>query len=151
MRRVTCSLASFGFSGLPAPAVQAYWYIPRLKRGEWALFLVDTGASGTSLNGLHAIDLQPFMRPNTLVSGIGAGGETPGSYTEWATIVLLDDALQLLSLRAKIGVQCIPLTGSIDPSILKVPPLLGRNILRRCVFRYAHSRKQATLTFPLHT
>ena len=147
MRRVTCSLASFGFEGLPAPAVQAYWYIPRLKRGEWALFLVDTGASGTSINGKRAVALQPFMRPTTIERGIGAGGETPGSYTEWATITLRDDADQLLPLRAKIGVQYIPPTQITNTSILMVPPLLGRNILRRCVFRYAHSRKEATLTF----
>ena len=58
----------------PAPAVQAFWFMPRLNRGEWILFLVDTGASSTCLNGIHALPLQANMNPNTLTNSFGIGG-----------------------------------------------------------------------------
>ncbi|MBA7518494.1 hypothetical protein ES705_10564 [subsurface metagenome] len=145
MRRVTCTLSTFGFMGMPAPAVQAYWYIPRLDHGEWVLFLIDTGASATCLNGIHALGLQQNMRLNTLTDSFGIGGNSQ-YYNERAVIVFKDDDGQLLARRVQIGIQQIQLQHLNNPNTLLCPSLLGRDILYFCKLNH-HPPKNITLEF----
>jgi len=147
MRRVTCTLSTFGFQMMPAPAVQAYWYMPRLNHGEWALFLIDTGASGTCLNGIYALDLQRYMRPSTLSSSFGIGG-TSEYFTERAIIIFRDDRNQLLHRTIQIGIQRIERRHLSDPHTLYCPCLLGRDLLNVCIFNYNPSKNEVTLMFP---
>lgn len=131
----------------PAPAVQAFWYIPRLDRGEWVLFLVDTGASATCLNGIHALDLQPYMRPRTLSTSIGIGGSSQ-YFSEQAIIVLRDDRNKwLFRMIRAMGIQRIESQHLSDPTCLNCPSLLGRDILNGCLFNCNLGQNAVTLTF----
>jgi len=138
---------------LPAPAVQAYWYIPRLARGEWVHFLIDTGASGTCLNGIYALDLQDHMRRNTLDDSYGIGGGSK-YYYERAIVVFLDDNNEPLAQNIQLGIQCIQKQDLSDPPDLDLlyclycPCLLGRDILNDCIFSYNTKHNEVTLTFP---
>lgn len=147
MRRVTCTQSTFGFPGLPAPAVQAFWYLPRINHGEWTLFLIDTGASGTCLNGIYALGLQQQMRPRTLTSSFGIGG---GSryFGERAIMLFRDDNGQMLPRRTQIGVQRIEIQQLNDPNVLQLPCLVGRDILYGCTFNYNPSNSDIMLIFP---
>ena len=131
---------------LPAPAVQAYWYIPRLNRGEWVLFMVDTGASATCLNGIHALDLQHKMHSNTISSSYGIGG-SGDYYNEDAMLVFLDDQNQLLPQTIQIGIQRIQGHHLSNPLSLFCPSLLGRDILNSCIFNCDPANNEATLVF----
>lgn len=130
----------------PAPAVQAYWYIPRLDHGEWVEFLIDTGASATCLNGIYALDLQRHMRPSTLSPSTGIGGSS-NYFHEQAMIVFRDDRNDLLSRTITIGIQHIQRRHLRDPAILYCPCLLGRDILNRCAFVYDISHREVALMF----
>lgn len=147
MRRVACTLSTFGFPGKPAPAVQAFWYLPRLNHGEWTLFLIDTGASGTCLNGIYALGLQQHMRPRTLTSSFGIGGSSQ-YFSERAIILFRDDSGQLLPQAIPIGVQRIQRQHLNGPSVLQCPCLLGRDILNGCVLNYDPINNDVALVFP---
>lgn len=147
MRRVTCTLSTFGFQGMPAPAVQAYWYLPRLNHGEWILFLIDTGASATCLNGIYALGLQQQMRPRTLTSSFGIGGSSQ-YFSERAVIVFRDDRGQLFHRTIQIGIQQIQRQHLNDPNALQCPCLLGRDILHWCALNYNPTRNDVVLVFP---
>lgn len=131
----------------PAPAVQAYWYIPRLDRGEWVLFLVDTGASETTLNGIHALALQSHMRTRTLSPSFGIGGSCQ-YFGERAIIVFRDDRNQWLSRTIqRLGIQLIEQQHPSNSTVLYCPCLLGRDILNDCIFNYNPSHTDVTLMF----
>ena len=119
---------------MPAPPVQAYWYLPRLDHGEWTLFLIDTGASATCLNGIYALGLQQQMRPETVTHSFGIGGSCQ-YFGERAVIVFQCDDGQLLHRTIqRIGVQRIQTQQLNDPNMLQCPSLLGRDILFYCRF-----------------
>lgn len=137
MRTIRCTLSTFGSQMLPAPAVQAYCFIPRLNLGRLELFMVDTGASGTSLHGASVWELQPHLRPSTLNTARGVGG-TCRYYGEAATLLFIDTQGHLIphSLR-RIDIQKIlPEELAQDANILRVPSLLGRDILNRWPLTY---------------
>ncbi len=131
----------------PAPAVQAYCYIPRINHGEWVDFLVDTGASATCLNGIYARDLRNNMRPHTLSPSHGIGGSCEYFYEE-AILVFRDDYGQYLSRPLDIGVQQIQQQHLNDPRSLYCPCLLGRDILNSCTLNYDPSHNDIALIFP---
>lgn len=132
MKTIRCTLSTFGAQMLPAPAVQAYYYLPRLNLGGLVLFMVDTGASGTSLHGAAAWNLRGNLRPSTLDTARGVGG-TCRYYGEQAVLLFEDTQGQPITrpLR-RIDIQRIlPAQLAQDADILRVPCLLGRDILNR--------------------
>ena len=132
---------------MPAPAVQAFWYLPRLDHGEWTLFLIDTGASTTCLNGIHALSLQRHMRPRTLTDSFGIGGGSQ-YFNERAVVVFRDDSGQLLPRTIQVGVQQIQRQHLNDPNTLQLPCLLGRDVLHWCALHHNPSRNSIVLEFP---
>ena len=146
MRRVICRLSTFGFNMMPAPAVQAFCYIPRINHSEWVDFMVDTGASETCLNGIYALDLQSQMRTNTLINSCGIGGDCD-YFHERAAIIFSDDRGELLSRVIWIGIQHITSQHLQDSNIMHVPCLLGRDILNRCQFDYNPTQSNIALIF----
>ena len=74
MRRIKGDLSNFNILMTPAPRVQVSCFIPRLNLSTEVDFMVDTGASGTCLNGGYALGLQRYMREETLHSSTGIGG-----------------------------------------------------------------------------
>lgn len=147
MPKVVCNLSSFGYAGEPAPAVQALCYIPRINHSEWIDFLVDTGASGTCLNGQYAYDLQEKMNPETLSPSGGIGGSCE-YFHETALLMFRDDANSYVYRIIEIGIQQIPEIQIMEtPNVLRCPCLLGRDILTKCKFVYNARQSDTALYF----
>lgn len=149
MIRVPCRLSNFGFVMMrPAPAVQVYCYINRLNRGEWVDFLIDTGASESCLNSIYALDLQQSMRPQTLETSIGIGGNCL-YFHEQATLVFRDERNQPMArLVRRLGIQQIRREYLSIPNFLDCPSLLGRDILNQCQLYYRFQQGVVELIFP---
>lgn len=148
MREIKCSLSTFGFQMLPAPVVQAYCYVPRLNLGREVDFLIDTGAAGTCLNGGYAYGLQNHMRSNSLSPICGIGG-TRQYYQERALLLFRDSKGQPVPQVITLGIQQL-LAPNIaqDPDLLRMPCLLGRDILNRWELRYDARKSNITLRVP---
>lgn len=151
MRKVTGRLSTFGFSMTPAPAVQVYCYIERIKHGEWVDFLIDTGASGTCLHGVYAFDLQEHMRIHTIRYSYGIAGMKCGYYREKATLLFRDDKGQPLRRVITLCIQQFTAEHVNDhqtlADCLACPSLLGRDILNKCFFIYKTKPEEVTLAF----
>ncbi len=130
----------------PAPAVRAFCYMPRINHGEWVDFLIDTGASGTCLNGIYAMDLQRQMLPVTLNPSMGIGGNC-NYFHERCVVVFVDDAGKLLTQDINIGVLQLTLNLLRVPNVLSCPCLLGRDILNKCSFQSDYNNRQVKLVF----
>jgi len=132
----------------PAPAVQAYCYLPRLNRGRKVDFLIDTGAAGTCLHGGYALGLQSYMQENTIGTICGIGGSRP-YFQERAILVFTDDKAHPVPCRTALGVQKIlPEDIAKDPDILRMPCVLGRDVLNRWEFRYDVPHGEILLIVP---
>ncbi|MFC2018624.1 hypothetical protein ACFLU4_01535 [Chloroflexota bacterium] len=151
MRKVIGTLQTFGAETTPAPAVQVYVYIERIRHGEWVDFLIDTGASASCLHGAYALDLQNRMRIRSLRYYGGIAGMSSGYYHEEAELLFLDDKGNPFSRFIRIGIQQFTREHLADPDILEecldCPSLLGRDILNRCLFAYSIAPEEVTLTF----
>lgn len=130
----------------PAPAVQAYCYIPRIDHREWVDFLIDTGASETCLNGIYAFGLQSYMRRGTLRQSYGIG--TCSYYHEQMVLMfrVRSGHPSVITLRA--GIQRITTEHLNDPDMLPLPCLLGRDILNKWTFHYRPSEGKVSLLVP---
>ncbi len=147
MARILGTFSNFGFQMTPAPAVQAYCYIPRLKYGDWVDFLVDTGSSGTCLNGNNATPLQSMVSSNVRNPSQGIG--TCDFYYEKAILVMLDDQKKPYGRNIQLGIQCISASDiQTNPLILTTPSLIGRDILFHCGFECRYNPGEVILTFP---
>lgn len=149
MKTITGFLSRFGSRMIPAPAVQVYYYIERLNIIRLVTFMIDTGASGTCLHGFRAWELQRHMRPSTLDPARGVGGSSL-YYGERVLLIFTDDNNQLLSRSLnRMDIQKIlPSDVAQDRDILRLPSLLGRDILNRWEFRYNASQGNITLLVP---
>lgn len=146
MRKIGCDLSNFGVLNIPAPRVQVYCYIPRLNLGRLVDFMIDTGASSTCLNGIYALGLQNYMRKDTLKPSTGIGGKC-GYYTENAELVFTDKKGQQIGFPLALGIQRIRRFLWIKPN-LRIPCLLGRDILSKWEFRYNHQKADIILIIP---
>jgi len=131
---------------LPAPAVQVFCYLPRIDHGELVDFMVDTGASGTCLNGTYAYNLQSRMNPATLYPSGGIGGSCQ-YYNEKALLIFRDETNSLFHESIDIGIQEFIRGTQITPELLKCPCLLGRDILTKCKFVYDERQNNTSLYF----
>lgn len=149
--KVIAKLSKFGYEMTPAPAVQAFFYIERIDYGEWVDFLIDTGASGTSLHGPHAFDLQEYMRIETLDYSNGFGEIRVGYYYETAIILFWDEngkpLYQVVELAINQFTEDYMNNQNILDDCLECPCLLGRDILDKCTFLYQVNPEEITLTF----
>ncbi len=149
MRVIKGDLSNFNILLKPAPRVQVSCYIPRLKLGMEVDFMIDTGASGTCLNGGYALGLQSYMSKETLHSSVGIGGRC-GYYNERAVLVFTDTKGQLLDVRVNLGIQRIRrfLWMKPKPIMLRTPCLLGRDVLSKWELQYNHKKKDVRLIVP---
>jgi len=149
MRRIKGDLSNFGILLTPAPRVQVLCYIPRLNLSAEVDFMIDTGASGTCLNGGYALGLQRYMRKETLRTSTGIGGQC-GYYTETALLVFTDTTGQPLDFELELSIQRIRRFLWIRPSHLTLltPCLLGRDVLSEWELRYNHQKEDITLIAP---
>jgi hypothetical protein len=137
MNVINCFHSTFGAPGEPAPAVQAFCYLPRLSQGFWVTFLVDTGASGTAIHGAPAWSLQSRLRPETLEAASGVGGSNY-YFGERATLVFTDkDGTPVSRTFNRIDIQLITAHDiAANHGIPQLPSLLGRDILNRWKLTY---------------
>jgi hypothetical protein len=149
MNRIRGDLSNFGFLIMPAPRVQALCYIPRIELGFEVAFMIDTGASGTCLNGGYALGLQRYMRKDPLQYSLGIGGRC-GYYKEQAVLVFTDIIGQRWARQLEICIQQIRkcLWRKPNPVILLTPCLLGRDILSEWEFQYNHQKQHVELIVP---
>jgi hypothetical protein len=129
---------------LPAPAVQAFCYIPRIHHGEWVDFMIDTGASATCLNGIYALGLEKHKRTSTIRSSSGISGSCNYFYED-ALVIFMDMRNRQVAESIRLGIQCIPTTNQKDPDWLHCPCLLGRDIINKYVFTYNAQNGRVTL------
>jgi hypothetical protein len=119
----------------PAPAVQAFYYIPRIHRSEWVDFMIDTGASATCLNGIYALGLEQYKRTGTVPKSTGISGSCYYFYED-ALLIFMDTRGHQVAESIKPGIQCIPTTNQKDPDWLHCPCLLGRDIINKYTLTY---------------
>lgn len=143
MQEISCNLSTFGFQMLPAPAVRAFCYIPRIKYNDWVDFLIDTGASESCLNGIFTVRLQQQMRPSTLRQSMGIG--TCDYYSERAVLLFKDIRGRPIGRVINLGVQKLTPQHLNDPDMLHCPCLLGRDIINDWAFDYQASRGSVSL------
>lgn len=127
----------------PAPSVQALCYIDRIGHSEIVDFLIDTGASGTCLNGTYAYGLHDQMRPHSIRSSVGIG--TCDYYHEHAVIIFLDRDNQPIYFEIGLGIQRLDHDPDEDHD-LNIPSLLGRDIINKCEFYYLPLENRAYFT-----
>lgn len=149
MRTIKGTFSSFGYqSSAPAPAVQALVFIPHINFTVLHTFLIDTGASGTCLHGLSAWRLQSVLDSNSIQSSSGVGGHCQ-YYHERALLIFKDIDGNDLSKATLLGIQKIETTQFYsDPDILRLPSLLGRDILSKCEFRYNYPNNETSIVLP---
>jgi len=149
MRRIRGDLSNFNILITPAPRVQVSCFIPCLDLSAEVDFMVDTGASGTCLNGGYALGLQRYMRKETLRPSTGIGGQC-GYYREDAVLVFTDTTGQLIDFELELSIQRIRKFLWMKPSLstLLTPCLLGRDVLSEWELRYDHKRGEVTLIAP---
>lgn len=147
MRIVNCTTFSFGYVGVPAPAVQAYLYIPRIVYGRWITFMIDTGAAGTCINGFYAWAIQGKLQTRTLLTSSGIGGHCE-YYHERAMLLFMDANRRPVAKGTLLGIQRITTSDiSQNTDKLRLPCLLGRDILSRCEFPYSIPSNRIILIF----
>ena len=149
MKRIKCDLSNFGILRVPAPRVQVLCYIPRLNLSAEVDFLIDTGASGSCLNGGYAYGLQRHMRKETLQQSAGIGGQC-GYYSETAVLVFTDTARQAVDFEVELGIQYMRrfLWKKPNRLAMRTPCLLGRDVLLEWELRYNHQKEDITLIVP---
>ncbi len=149
MRTIKCTFSSFGYqSSTPAPAVQVLVFIPRINFSVLQTFLIDTGASGTCLHGLSALRLQSVLDTASIQSSSGIGGHCY-YYQERALLVFKDTNNNDFSRATLLGIQKIePSELHTKPGILRLPSLLGRDILSKCELRYNYPSNETSLIIP---
>lgn len=148
MPTIECTLASFGFRGVSAPAVQAYFYIPKIDYGSFVTFLIDTGASGTCLHGPVALYLQKRLKKQTIQHSQGIGGKS-AYYHERVILTFTDITGRPVSRGTSMGIQKLsPWKLFFKKQSLKLPSLLGRDILSRSRFVYDASNNIITMELP---
>lgn len=149
MKTIKGDLSNFGILLTPAPRVQVLCYIPRLNLSTEVDFMIDTGASGTCLNGGYALGLQRYMLKETLRLSTGIGGQC-GYYSETALLIFTDTTGQPVDYEVELGIQRIRRFLWIRPSplILRTPCLLGRDVLSEWELRYNHQKEDITLIVP---
>lgn len=111
--------------------------------------MIDTGASSTCLNGIYALGLQSYMRKDTVKPSTGIGGKC-GYYTEDAALVFTDNKGKPIGFPLSLGIQRIRRFLWIKPSPLKlrIPCLLGRDVLSKWALQYNHRKGDITLIAP---
>lgn len=129
---------------LPAPAVQALCYIPRIRHSEWVDFMMDTGASATCLNGIYALGLERYKRPSTIRSSSGISGSCDYFYED-AVLIFMDTRKRQVAEAIKLGIQCIPAANQHDPDWPHCPCLLGRDIMNKYILTYDAQGGRVTL------
>jgi hypothetical protein len=145
MRTIKCIHAPFGDRGAPAPAVQAFFYIPRLNYRAQALFLIDTGASGSCINGFRAYILQSKLLTRTMQPTRSIGGIWP-YYHERATLVFRDEEDGEVEKSTLLGIQKLTKHDVTEaPYKMRLPCILGRDILTRCKFSYNYPEDDTTI------
>ena len=149
MRTIKCTFSSFSFkTSAPAPAVQALVFMPRINITLLQTFLIDTGASGTCLHGLHLLRLQNLLDPSSILTSSGIGGHCH-YYHERALLVFKDIDGKDFHRATLLGIQKLePEQLYSQPDILRLPPLLGRDILSKCELRCNYPDNEAVLLIP---
>lgn len=121
-------LSTFGFRMIPAPAVQGFVYLPRLKdNSSWIRFMVDTGASHTCLHGSVVLAWQKELRGSSLKDSQGIGGRGK-YYMEPGIVILREENGQFLPFPTALLIQKVGRAGLEQPPN---PSLLGRDILQQ--------------------
>lgn len=133
---------------MPAPAVQAYCYVPHIKLGTTIDFMIDTGAAGTCIHGSYAYGLREYMRPETLTPIEGIGGSHQ-YFKERAIIVFTDTRGNPIPQVITLCIQRITNRDLVEhKDLLRMPCLLGRDILNRWEFKYDARKENITLEVP---
>ena len=149
MKVINCFHSTFGAQMEPAPAVQAYCYLIKLRMGFWVTFMVDTGAAGTCLHGVPAWRVQRHLRPETLEPASGVGGSCL-YYGERAILVFADNQQNIVSRTLnRLDIQAISARDIVaNHGIPSVPSLIGRDILNRWALTYDCTKGVMCLTVP---
>ena len=150
MKEIKCDLGTFSILKVPAPRVQVLCFIPRINLNAEVEFLIDTGASGTCLNGGYAYGLQRYMRKETLETSAGIGRKC-GYYSETAVLVFTDTAGKTVDYELELGIQCIRrrfLWRRPSTLTMRTPCLLGRDVLSEWELRYNHQKVDIALIVP---
>ena len=125
------------FDSRGRPLVRTRLVIPRLGVVGHVNFLVDTGATATSL---HPDDGQrihcPFDELRDLSSFAGVGG-SHSYYREPAVVVLYDsDGARTFDIILSISRPQLPSASEPRPIVNRLPSLLGRDVLNRLRMDY---------------
>ena len=117
----------------PAPYVEGLIYFPGLGVGGKLHFLVDTGSDSTCLNGDDVRDLgidYQALAGRQFSYSRGIGGST-GYYREPALMLFRDASGADRFCQLIVGI-C---EETDDPSLRRIPSLLGRDFLNLCDLR----------------
>ena len=127
---------------LSALYVQTTVRTPRLSVSDSVDFLIDTGADFTCIHPQDAKRLglspDPMQMPSDSVRLAGVGGVLE-YYREDATLQFNDEDGSILEFYCQIHV-------SHDPSVERLPSLLGRDFLNRCRLLADNPENQVLIT-----
>jgi hypothetical protein len=129
MKHIQCT-----FSGikLPAPAVRAYFYIPKIDYGCATTFLIDTGSDRSCLHGPLAYKLNSKLVGGDVESCNGIGGSCDYFIEEGIIIFWGPDGESFEPVDSiKLGIQKISEKDLKNDEKMKLSSVLGRDILNR--------------------
>ena len=123
-----------------SPYLEGHLLIPRLGLRSNISFLLDTGADTTTLMPADARTMgvdYPRLTPSKLPS-IGIGGSAK-TYTEHALVLFTGSTGTHYAYRVKLVIV------EPDQSIMKIPSLLGRDVLSQCRINCSYLESRLTL------
>jgi hypothetical protein len=149
MKQVNCTSVTYGRTDLPAPAVRASFYLPRIKSGWPTTFILDSGSDSTCIHGQMAYKLQSKMLPENLDYGSGVGG-IQEYYFEKGIIIFrdLEGAPFEIDGEIKLAIQKLSEKDMADNDISSLPSIIGRDILSNGEFIYNWPKEIISLCFP---
>jgi len=139
-----------GYHLLPAPYVQAYFFLPRLNLHGLISFMIDTGSDNTTLSLIDVERLNVSyrrLRRASLVGVEGIAGEQ-SFYQEEAFIMFREEDATTYIFPIDVHVPKKGKYGSERELQRRLPSILGRDIINQCDLTINYQRGIIELTPP---
>jgi hypothetical protein len=138
-----------GYHLMPAPYVQAYFFLPRLNLHGLISFMIDTGSDNTTLSLIDVERLNISYRRlrRTLIGVEGIAGEQ-SFYQEDALIMFREEEATTYMFFVDVHIPKKSRYSNEREMQRRLPSILGRDIINQCGLAINYQNGTIELTPP---